>query len=211
MRRGDPWAVLRAQRGDMDWSRLESYAREIERWNRAIRLVGPKDLPGIRLQITDALLPFLLVPPPFPLLDIGSGAGLPGIPIALACPRDRVVCLEPLAKRVSFLNQVVRHLELSNVRVVGTRAEDAIAQHPELGGAFASVTARAVAEATALAPLSRPFLGPSGRLVLPRGQEEAPSLPGWRLAEERRYEAPEGVGERRLFVYVKEEPEGARA
>lgn len=207
MRAADPWGVLRGQRDDVDWDRLEAYAREIDRWNRAIRLVGPKDLAGVRLQITDALLPFLLVPPAFPLLDIGSGAGLPGIPIALAYPRGRIVCLEPLAKRVSFLHQVVRQLELGNVRVVGTRAEEAIALHPELGGAFASVTARAVAEAAALAPLGRAFLAPSGRLVLPRGHEEAPTLPGWRLVEDRPYAAPAGVGERRLFVYEKGEPE----
>jgi 16S rRNA (guanine527-N7)-methyltransferase len=204
----DPWSCLKAQRGDLDWERLESYAREIERWNRAIRLVGPKDLAGIRLQIADALLPFLLVPPEFPLLDIGSGAGLPGIPIAISFPGRAVVCLEPLAKRVSFLHQAVRHLGLRNVRVVAARAEDAIDRHPELSGAFASVTARAVAETAALVPLGRSFLHPLGRFLLPRGQEEAPSPAGWRLAEERRYAAPEGLGERRLFVYVREDPGG---
>ncbi|MBI5014743.1 MAG: 16S rRNA (guanine(527)-N(7))-methyltransferase RsmG [Deltaproteobacteria bacterium] len=205
MSRPDPWAALRAVRADVDGDRLESYAREIERWNRAIRLVGPKDLPGIRVQVVDAVLPFLLFSPAFPLLDIGSGAGLPGIPIAVAYPEGRVVCLEPLAKRVSFLRHAVRHLRLGNVRIAGGKAEQAVGEQPELRAAFAMVTARAVADPAVVLALGAPFLSAAGRVVLLRGREQAPEVPGWQLLDEGAYEGPVGVGERRRFVYVRVE------
>lgn len=197
----EPWSVLSGRREDLDLERLEGYAAELERWNRAIRLVGPRDLAGIRLQIEDALLPFLLEPLEFPLLDIGSGAGLPGIPLAVAFPGERVVCLEPQAKRVSFLRHVVRHLGLASVEVVGQRAEEATLRGSELRGGFRTVTARAVSDVGALLELCAPFLAEGGKVVLPRGGAPLPAARGWVLIYDRAYEGPQGVGPRRVGAY----------
>lgn len=197
----DPWQALLPGTTDLPAARLEAYAAELRRWNRAVRLVGPRDLTGIRLQIADALAPFLLVPPPFPLLDIGSGAGLPALPLALAFPTQDVVCLEPLGKRVSFLRHAVRTLGLGRVRVVQGRSEDALRLHPELAQAFAAVTARAVADAAALLREIRRFLRPDGRAFLPRGAESPAQAPGWELDRDLAYPPLPGLGPRRLQIY----------
>lgn len=195
------WKLLAARAPGVDVESLERYAQELERWNRSIRLVGPRDLEGIRGQIADALLPFLLERPPFPLLDVGSGAGLPGIALAVAFPGEPIVCMEPNGKKASFLRNAVRLLALSSVRVVIARAEEALGDAPELASVFAAATARAVAEPELLLPLFEPFLRPSGRAFLPRGEEPGAPVPGWRLALDRPYEGPAGAGPRRILVY----------
>lgn len=184
----------------LPWPGLETYARELERWNRSMRLVGPRDLSGIRVQIADALCPFLLVPPAFPLLDIGSGAGLPAIPVALCSPREPVFCLEPLAKRVSFLRHAARVLNLTALHVLAARMEDA-SRRPELLGFFATATARAVADPAALLAGARPFLRTDGQAVLLLGPEPPPEVPKWELLRDLEYPPPPGLGPRRLAVY----------
>lgn len=197
----DPWGELLPGTADLPAAGLEAYAAELDRWNRAVRLVGPRELAGIRVQIADALAPFLLVPPLFPLLDIGSGAGLPALPLALAFPTQDIVCLEPLGKRVSFLRHAVRTLGLARVRVVQGRSEDTLRLHPELSQAFAGVTARAVADALALLHEARRFLLPDGRAFLLRGEEPPAQAQGWELDRDLPYPSLPGLGPRRLQVY----------
>lgn len=197
----DPWVALRSVCGDLPDQKLETYARELHRWNRAVRLVGPRNLEGVRLQVVDALLPFLHHPPSFPLLDIGSGAGLPGIPLALAFPRGFVTCLEAKAKRVSFLRHAARTLDLRNLDVVHARTDEDPAAKPELRSSFASATARAVADVASLLGAARPFLRPWGLVYLPRGKEAAPRVPGWDLVLDASYPPPPGLGPRRLLAY----------
>lgn len=200
---GGPFGALAACREGLRLDRLEEYARELERWNRAVRLVGPRDLPGIRVQIADALWPFLLHPPRFPLLDVGSGAGLPALPVAVAFPGAPIACLEPQGKRVSFLRHAVRALGLEGVRVVQGRAEEAADRDPSLREAFATVTARAVGSAGELLALAAPYLAPGGTVFLPRGDEEPAHAGGWDLLLDEPYAGPEGVGIRRLQLYAR--------
>lgn len=205
------WTTLAEIAPNLDWGSLDLYVGELERWNRAIRLVGPKDFGGIRTQVEDALLPFVLHPVRFPLLDIGSGAGLPGIPLAILCAEavqaaeaPGLVCLEPLGKRVSFLRHAVRQLGLKGVEVLGERAEDAPGGHPNLVAHFLTVTARAVTGAHEILPLAAPYLAPGGQVFLPRGDELPADASGWRLLENRAYKGPPGVGPRHLQVYERE-------
>jgi 16S rRNA (guanine527-N7)-methyltransferase len=97
------------------------------------------------------------------VVDLGSGAGLPGIPLALARPDVHVVLLEPMARRVQFLEECVDELELANVSVHRGRAEDGV---PSLADA---VTARAVAPLTALAALAFPLCRGDGVLLAIKG------------------------------------------
>jgi 16S rRNA (guanine527-N7)-methyltransferase len=201
VKNSSPWEPLLSLRPNLPLSRLEDYAAELVRWNRTIRLVGPRDHPGVCSQVADALLPYLIRPPRFPLLDIGSGAGLPGIALAIVFPDHPVLCLEPRAKRVSFLRHAARLLGLSSVRVLACRAEALPGVHLDLVRSFFTVTARAVADVTHLLAASQPMLHPDGIVMLPRGDTAAPSVPGWILLEDLPYEPVPGLGGRRLSLY----------
>ena len=101
------------------------------------------------------------------LADVGSGAGLPGIPLALARPELRVTLVEPLLRRADFLREAVAELGLS-VEVVRGRAEDRGVR--EQVGDFDAVTSRAVAALDKLANWSLPLLGEGGRMLAMKGE-----------------------------------------
>lgn len=101
------------------------------------------------------------------LIDVGTGAGLPGIPIAIACPHIKVTLLDALHKRVGFLQNVIDELGL-NAEAVHGRAEDA-ARMPEYREAFDAASARAVAEMNILSEWLLPFVKPEGRMLALKG------------------------------------------
>ena len=97
-------------------------------------------------------------------VDIGSGAGLPGIPLAIAFPDARGVLLDSRAKKVEFLERAIRSLGLSNLRAVHGRAET-LGQRSDMRERFDFAFARAVAKMPALAELALPFCRVGGRVV----------------------------------------------
>ncbi len=103
------------------------------------------------------------------LLDIGSGAGFPGIVIKIIFPELKVTLLEPNGKKASFLREVSSLLQLSDLEVVNKRAEDYCSEKRE---AFDFVTARAVAPLNILAELSIPFVKVGGYFVAMKGKNE---------------------------------------
>ena len=140
-------------------------------------LIGPREVPRLwdRHILSSAVLKRALPDDPRDLVvaDVGSGAGLPGIPLALADPRLRLVLLEPGERRAAFLNAVVDDLGLApRVVVDPVRAE----QSPRLRGTFDVVTARAVAPLSRLLGWVTPLMRPSGRLVLVKGTRLADEL-----------------------------------
>ena len=102
------------------------------------------------------------------LADIGSGGGLPGVPIAIARPDLEVTLVEATQKKAAFLTAVAGALGLSGVSVRPSRAEQLGAG--ELHGAFDAVLGRAVGRLVSLVPLAAPFARPGGRLLLVKGQ-----------------------------------------
>lgn len=101
------------------------------------------------------------------LIDVGSGAGFPGIPLSIMLPDVHVVLVDALDKRVKFLQSVIDELHL-NAEAVHARAEDA-ARRPELREQFDIATARAVAAANLLAEYLLPFVKPGGRMLTLKG------------------------------------------
>ncbi|MFJ9946370.1 16S rRNA (guanine(527)-N(7))-methyltransferase RsmG [Kitasatospora sp. NPDC091207] len=135
-------------------------------------LIGPREVPRLwdRHVLNCAVLAELL-PPGSTLCDVGSGAGLPGIPVALARPDVSVTLLEPLLRRTTFLEEVVRELGLENVTVLRGRAEEMVGKL-----AVDVVTARAVAPLDRLAGWGMPLLRPHGQMLALKGDSAEQEL-----------------------------------
>lgn len=155
--------------------RAEAYVRLLATDGTVRGLIGPREVPRLwdrHLLNSVAIAP--LVPPGARVVDVGSGAGLPGIPLALVRPDIRVTLLEPLARRVTFLDECVAALGLDTVTVVRGRAEEGPTVR-SLGGADV-VTARAVAPLEKLAGWCLPLLRPGGQLLALKGSAAAEEL-----------------------------------
>jgi 16S rRNA (guanine527-N7)-methyltransferase len=135
-------------------------------------LIGPREVPRLwdRHVLNCAVLGELL-PQDASLCDVGSGAGLPGIPVALARPDVQVTLLEPLLRRTTFLEEVVRELGLENVTVLRGRAEEMIGKL-----SVDVVTARAVAPLDRLAGWGLPLLRPYGVMLALKGESAEQEL-----------------------------------
>jgi 16S rRNA (guanine527-N7)-methyltransferase len=136
-------------------------------------LLGPREVDRIwpRHMLNCAVLePYL--PAEGSTCDLGSGAGLPGLVLALLRPAQPIVLLEPLLRRATFLEEVLADLELPEVTVVRARAEEYGRQHPE----HAAVVARAVAPLDRLVGWAWPLLRPGGVLVAQKGATAADEL-----------------------------------
>ena len=130
-------------------------------------LIGPREVPRLwERHVLNCAVVADLIPPAARVLDIGSGAGLPGIPLALARPDLRVVLVEPLARRVEWLRTVLADLELP-VEVERGRAEDTPIRRRWEGADV--VTSRAVAPLHRLAAWCLPLVRPGGMMLAVKG------------------------------------------
>jgi len=130
-------------------------------------LIGPLELPRLW---TRHILNSAIAAPLFhgSVADIGSGAGLPGLVLAIARPDVSWTLVEPMERRITWLTEQVNDLGLSNVTVLRARAEDVRAK-----GAFDVVTARAVSALRTLIPLTAPLVRDGGELALLKGMNAA--------------------------------------
>ncbi|MDO5030247.1 MAG: 16S rRNA (guanine(527)-N(7))-methyltransferase RsmG [Corynebacterium sp.] len=137
-------------------------------------LIGPRETPKLwERHIINSAVVGEAINEGVTVADIGSGAGLPGIPLALARPDLKVILVEPLLRRTTFLDEVVEDLELSNVTVIRGRAEDKNVRQQV--GQIDVVTSRAVAPLGKLAGWSLPLVKSGGAMVALKGssaQEE---------------------------------------
>jgi 16S rRNA (guanine527-N7)-methyltransferase len=142
-------------------------------------LIGPREVPRLweRHLLNCAVLSEVIARE-VSVCDVGSGAGLPGIPLALARPDLRIMLLEPLLRRTTFLEEVVKLLGLTNVTVVRGRAEEMIGKLP----AVDLVTARAVAPLERLAGWGLPLLRPHGEMAVLKGETAEEELKAARAA-----------------------------
>ena len=140
------------------------FTENLARHGEELGLIGPLELPRLwtRHILNSALVAPLLRPGI--VGDIGSGAGLPGLVLAIARPDVQFVLIEPMERRVAWLNDQKNELNLSNVTVVRDRAEDI-----KLDERLDQVTARAVSAFKKLLPLTAPLLRDGGELVLMKG------------------------------------------
>lgn len=161
-------AIPGANLTDAQLEALDDHVRLLVAWNEAINLSGIRDPAAIALEhILDSLtaLPLLRRAGVTEFVDLGSGAGYPGLPLAITLPATRALLVESIGKKARFLAVVAEALSLSNwVRVAATRAET-LAADPHHRGRWPAVVARAVCDLTELAELSLPLLEIGGALV----------------------------------------------
>ncbi len=152
---------------------LLAFIKLIAKWNKAYNLTAVRNNEDMaRLHILDslAILPHIEGKR---VIDIGTGAGLPGIPLAIFLPEVEFVLLDSNAKKTRFVQQVILELKLKNVNVIHSRAED---YQPEQG--FDTVTTRAFASLPDMVKLIAHLLNPNGVLLAMKGQ-----IPEVELAE----------------------------
>lgn len=135
-------------------------------------LLGPREVPRVwERHLLNCAVVADIIPRGARVIDVGSGAGLPGVPIALARPDLSMVLLEPMARRCTFLTEVVRRLSLEHIEVRRARAEDAV-RSP----AADIAVARAVARLDPLANWCLPLVRVGGRLLAMKGAKAASEL-----------------------------------
>ncbi len=152
---------------------LEEYSNGVLDWNDKVNLTAIRDEDEFtRLHILDSLACADL--PEWKdrgrILDMGTGAGFPGVPLAVLCPERDFVLADSLAKRVRVIQALCGELGIDNVRAVHGRAEE-LARQPEYRESFDFCVSRAVAPLNILAELTLPFLSPGGMLAAYKGEE----------------------------------------
>ena len=167
-------------------------------WNRKLALVSqPEPTQIINKHIADSLFAAARCKDGEAVVDLGSGAGFPGLPIAIARPAAHVCLIEARGKKASFLEEVCRTASIRNALVCHTRIETASAD-PVHRQRYDLATARALTTTTGFLNLARPFLGPDGRALAMRSVTEprAAELPE---SEEVPYRLPD-LTPRRLLI-----------
>lgn len=145
-------------------SQFEMYCNDLLTWNQTFNLTAITDPSKIVTDLfLDSMLVHDLVRPGGRVLDVGSGAGFPGLVLALVRPEAHYTLIDSRRHRASFLENLVRRLNLDHVRVINTRLPDS---PPPRGGGFDLVCGRAVAAPEEFVELAWPWVGPGGRLVL---------------------------------------------
>jgi 16S rRNA (guanine(527)-N(7))-methyltransferase RsmG len=146
-------------------SHLDSHYNSLTRWNERLNLTRIRDLgESVRFHYCESLFLALFLPPgPLRIIDVGSGAGFPGIPVAILRPESEITLVESHQRKAVFLREATR--ELKNIRVMAKRAED-------IAGEFDWLISRAVAPSEVLA------LNISRDVALLIGEEDAAHLTG---------------------------------
>ncbi|MFZ5607564.1 MAG: 16S rRNA (guanine(527)-N(7))-methyltransferase RsmG [Pseudomonadota bacterium] len=178
---------------------LLDYLALLARWNATYNLTAIRD---VREMLAKHLLDSLAMQPfvrDLPTLaDLGTGPGLPGIPLAIATPGLRVALVESNGKKARFLREAVRQLKLGNVQVAESRIEAFRPAAP-----FAAITARALATLPQILALGGHLLAPAGRLLAMKGVVPADEIaalpPGWQVAAIHPLQVPGLAAERHLL------------
>ena len=189
---------------------LNTFLQELGRWNRVHNLTSVEgEQASIDLHLIDsiAILPIMrefLPTTQVQIADLGSGGGLPAIPIAIAEPNWRISLIEAVRKKTAFLQNVKGKLGLSNASIYSERVEQVATQEP---GKYDAVISRAFTSLDRFLDLAEPFLKPGGlvfAMKARRADEElsAISTERWRLLADRIVVIPNSTAERRLLVFT---------
>ena len=156
---------------EVQYEQFIKYMRLLQEWNEKINLTAiTEDEEVIKKHFIDCIKAFKsdAIRNAKNIIDVGTGAGFPGLPIAIMNPNVEVTLLDSLNKRINYLNIVVRELGLKNVTTIHSRAEDG-ARKPELREQFDVATSRAVANMAVLSEFCMPYVKKGGYFVALKG------------------------------------------
>ena len=155
------------------------YAQELLIWNESrVNLTAITDPLAVEMRhFLDSLsvLRVVSMPPRAKVIDVGAGAGFPGLPLRIVCPSMQLSLLEATGKKVVFLEHIVKTLNLNNVKIINARAEEA-GQNPAYREQFDLVLARAVAHMPILAEYLLPLCRVGGHCVAMKGESAAAEI-----------------------------------
>jgi 16S rRNA (guanine527-N7)-methyltransferase len=184
-------------------NKFETYLLELTKWNKKINLTGHKEDRYIIANLFIDSLAFhkaLKSELVCSVLDIGSGAGFPGVPLKISKPNISLTLVEPNLKKVSFLHHIIGTLNLKNVEVEAKRIED-IQNMGNFTKSYQWIILKALRFDVCL-PYVRPLLVEGGKVVVSRAKEKGNNigLEGFKIQDEVSYQLPFGFGERELIV-----------
>ena len=145
--------------------KIDIFIEKLLKWNKIHNLTGATTKEEILENIKDSIYPIRFLPPIKNCLDIGSGAGFPGLILAIFMQKSKFVLVEPRVKRAAFLNYIVSTLDLKNVVIENRRVEEIKLKK------FNLITSRAVAKTSSLLKLSKPFITKDTILLFYKGEE----------------------------------------
>ncbi len=182
---------------------LLAYLALLARWNATYNLTAIREPREMLVKhLLDSLAMHAHLDGIASLADLGTGPGLPGIPLAIARPQLRVTLVESNGKKARFLREAARQLKLGNIEVAESRIEAFAAP-----GRFDAITARALATLPLILALGGHLLAPGGRLLAMKGvlpEDEIAALPaGWRVAAVHPLQVPGLEAERHLVEIVR--------
>jgi 16S rRNA (guanine527-N7)-methyltransferase len=163
----DGIATLDLALDDDKVAKMLAFIHLIDKWNKAYNLTAIKTRPEmVRLHLLDSLtvMPYLQGER---IVDIGTGAGLPGIPLAIALPQRSFTLLDSNSKKTRFVQQAVLELKLTNINIVTHRVEDFQPEQP-----YDIILTRAFAELTDIVKSTRHLLAKHGKLLAMKGRRD---------------------------------------
>ena len=146
--------------------KLEQFSEILLKWNKTHNLSGAKTKEEISFQIKDSIYPLEFLGEFDTLLDIGSGGGFPAIPLAILKNDANFTLVEPIKKKVAFLNYIKLKLSLTNIEIINKRIEDVVQKSYDI------ITSKAVASTTKIFELALPFMDSNSRLLLYKSKNE---------------------------------------
>lgn len=189
---------------------FSAYASELLTWNRKINLTAitnPKDIAA--KHFLDSLAPAEFIPEGARLLDIGSGAGFPGIPLKIVKPATSVLLIDAVRKKINFLKHVLRTLNLEGIEARWIRTEDLL-KDPDNAFTFDVIISRALSDLSLFVKNALPLLAKQGVIIAMKGKIDSEELdavredvPGVNYSMEiEKYELP-SLGDPRSLVIIK--------
>ncbi len=190
---------------------FDIYLALLRKWNPKINLTGlNSDTDIVRELFADSLALLPYVKDDSRVMDLGSGNGCPGIPLKIVRPSVELILVEARAKRVSFINEVIRGLTLKDAHAIHARAEDK-SLIAEYQASFDAVAAKAVAKLDELGKLALPYLKPGGCVLAMKGPQPSDEIDrsepalremGFEILSPQYYELPP-TGSARSIVILK--------